>query len=719
MGKLSNLPRDLFNSFSLYNVDECVDGLHIIEGILPELGRECSKLILTTVTPLLISASLEVRLSICDLLTSLGVKDSADALLVIAGLVVELSLDVFLYLCINLVHTNNLMQAKLAKELNPISVTEMSELDYDTRVNAYDSIKPEFFSTVRDDHALVVLSHSIYDMSSEELILRQSACRLLFLSFIKFSAFVLGSNEIKGPETPKESTLLDTDSCWTKARVRHIVKMFILKHMEEGMNKEIIIQREWIALLQEMVLGLPQVSELNSIKDLCDKDAEVDFFNNILHIQLHKRPRALSRSRNAIGSGKFSHIITERVFIPLFFKMFFDVEAEKQNLRNACLESLAAISATSSNKQPKITSLPELASSSTEYLSLLPADTMDPRLPSIIQHISNFLKNRRMLSIRDEARSALVKCLKELDLEYLKIIVEALRTTLKRGYELHVLKYTLNYILSKALVSPPVMTGKLNYCLEELLTVAVNDIMGEVAEEKDIEKIASKMKETRKHKSFETLTLIAQNVTFDTHSFKLLLSVKASLQKHHSFKLLLSVKANLQKHLTPKLKVKLMKMLEHIATGIESNPSANQSEVLIFTYHLIKTGIQEETLQGRDISVPEPDNFSRGGAAKRNLPRKVISPQSRSSHLIAIFGLRILYNCPKKVSLRKKDDKLVSMLDPFVELLNDCLKSKYEKILSEALKCLTTLIRLPLPSLNSLGDNIKNFMLDICPKLRK
>ncbi|KAF6153049.1 hypothetical protein GIB67_034771 [Kingdonia uniflora] len=785
--------------------DECVDGLHIIEGILPELGSECSKLILTTVAPLLISASLEVRLSICDLLASLGVKDSADALLVIAGLVVELSLGVFLYLCINLVHTNNLMQGKLVKELNAISVTEMGELDYDTRVNAYDSIRPEFFFTVRDDHALVVLSHSIYDMSSEELILRQSACRL-FLSFIKFSAFVLGSNETKGPEAPKESTLLDTDSCWTKTRVRHIIKKFILKHMEEGMNKEITIQREWIALLREMVLGLPQVSELNSIKDLCDKDAEVDFFNNILHIQLHRRPRALSRFRNAIGSGKFSHvnfcshwkiliiwsllqivsdkyipvadmqIITERVFIPLFFKMFFDVEAGKENLRNACLESLAAISghmqwdsyqaflkrcfkemtlnlgkqkaflrlicsvldhfhfqeATSSNQQPKITSLLELASSSTEVqdflqktllpriqkilkdadlesvnadihiaelkvLKLLPASTMESRLPSIIQHISNFLKNRHMLSIRDEARSALVKCLKELGLEYLKIIVEALRTTLKRGYELHVLGYTLNCILSKSLVSPSVTTGKLDYCLEELLAIAVNDIMGEVAEEKDIEKIASKLKETRKQKSFETLTLIAQNVTFDTHSFKLLSPVKA----------------NLQKHLTSKLKIKLMKMLDHIATGIESNPSASQSEVLIFTYHLIKNGIQEDTLQGRDISVPEPDNFSRGGAAKRNLPRKVIDPQSRSSHLIVIFGLRILYNCLKKVSLGKKDGKLVSMLDPFVELLGDCLKSKYEEILSEALKCLTTLIRLPLPSLNSLGDNIKNFLLDI------
>ena len=44
--------------------------------------------------------------------------------------------------------------------------------------------------------------------------------------------------------------------------------------------------QEWINLLREMVLKLPNVANLNSLKALCEEDAEVDFFNNIIHLQV-------------------------------------------------------------------------------------------------------------------------------------------------------------------------------------------------------------------------------------------------------------------------------------------------------------------------------------------------------------------------------------------------------------------------------------------------
>ena len=34
------------------------------------------------------------------------------------------------------------------------------------------------------------------------------------------------------------------------------------------------------------MLKLPQLSNLNSLKDLCSGDTEVDFFNNIIHLQV-------------------------------------------------------------------------------------------------------------------------------------------------------------------------------------------------------------------------------------------------------------------------------------------------------------------------------------------------------------------------------------------------------------------------------------------------
>ncbi|OVA05421.1 Down-regulated-in-metastasis protein [Macleaya cordata] len=746
------------------NSDECLEVLHIIKGVLPKLGSETTGKILKAVAPLLISAGLDIRLCICDILNGLAVNDPSVAFL-----------------------------AKLVRELNAISVSEMDELDYDTRINAYESINPEFFSTIGEDHALVILSHCVHDLASDELILRQSAHRLL-LTFVHFSALILGCGSKNCQEMPEPRVELEADACWTKACVQRIIKKFILKHMGEAMSKEISIQREWVALLREMVLRLSEIPSLNSIRDLCSEDAEVDFFNNILHLQKHRRARALARFRNAIGAGDFSEVITKKIFVPLFFKMLFDVQAGKgEHIRNACLESLAAISGhmqwesyhsfllrcfremtlkpdkykvllrlicsvldrfhfsgISLSQEPKDNvsevsrpGIVELSSSSTlhrctasgdpteiqvslqktvlpkiqklltadsdkvdvtislaalKLLKLLPIDTMESQLPSIIHRISNFLKNR-LESIRDEARLALAACSKELGLEYLQFLVKVMRATLKRGYELHVLGYTLNFILSKALSKPVI--GKLDYCLEELLSVAENDILGDVAEEKEVEKIASKMKETRKRKSFETLKLIAQSVTFKTHAFKLLSPVKAHLQKH----------------LTPRKKAKLETMLNHIAAGIECNPSVDQTDLFVFVYGLIEDGITEEAPQGKDLSIANPSKqFSNGTTNKRDAIRRLIGYESQSSHLITVFALGVLHNRLKNMKLDKKDESLLSMLDPFVKLLGNCLSSKYEDILSSALRCLAPLVRLPLPSLESQADKIKTLLLDIAQK---
>ncbi|KAL5708838.1 hypothetical protein ACHQM5_019594 [Ranunculus cassubicifolius] len=747
-----------FLSRKSQNPDEYFEVIQVIRGIVPKLGTtEISAKILNAVSPLLITAGRDVRLSICDLLEGLAINDPSVASL-----------------------------AELLRQLNAMSVSEIDELDYDSRVNAYESVDQNFFYALREDHALVILSHSVYDMSSEELTLRLNAYGL-FLSFIKFSVLILDAEDKNKEEVPGEVVAMAYDSCWTKACIHRIVKKFFLKHLGEAMNKGISIQREWISLLREMVLRLPQLPALNSVKELCSHDAEVNFFNNILHLQIHRRVKALARFRKAIGAGDFSETITKNVFVPLFFKMMFDVQdGGKEHFRNACLEALASVSGhlqwesyhgfllrcfremslrpdkqkvllrlicrvldhfhfnnSSTIQETEIemtdiganrvdslsvpgrnstgeiqtrlqkTVLPKIHKllnedsekvsvtinlAALKLLKLLPVDTMESQLPSILHRVCNFLKNR-MDSVRDEARHALAAVSKELGLEYLLFIVKILRSTLKRGYEMHVLGYTLNFILSKALLTPS--TGKLDYCLGELLSVAENDILGDVAEEKEVEKIASKMKETKKPKSFGTLKLIAQNVTFKTHALKLLSPVKAHLDKH----------------LTPKLKAKLENMLNHIAEGIQINPSVQNTDLFVFVYGLIEDGILEENQQGKELSIAKSTkHLSNGGNDKRKSSPWIAGYKSQSSHLITVFSLRLLHNRLKSMKFDKKDEQMLSMLDPFVKLLADCLTSKFEDILSAALRCLGSLIRLPLPSLANHADNIKTLLLDIAQK---
>uniref|UniRef100_A0A2P2MF27 Uncharacterized protein n=1 Tax=Rhizophora mucronata TaxID=61149 RepID=A0A2P2MF27_RHIMU len=721
------------------NSDLFVECLQVIRDIIPVVGMGSTTKILNAVSPLLLSAELDLRLCICDLLDALAKTDPSV-----------------------------IFVANILRELNATSAAEIGGLDYDTIINAYEKIGVGFFHTAKEDHVLVILSNCIYDMSSEELILRNSAYRTL-LSFVEFSALILGGEDQNHGEV-HELMATNSERSWTTASIQQMVKKFLLKHLGNAMKRGSSVGKEWIELLRDIALKLPGVANLGSFRALCSEDAEQDFFNNIIHLQKHRRARAVTRFRNVFSKSNMPEGLTNKLFVPLFFNMLLDVQDGKgEHVRNACVEALSSISAhmewksyyalliscfqemnLNLNKQkvllqlvcsildqfhfseicsvqgdkegkygssvvvtdmqaclqktilPKIQKLLNSDSdkvnvninvAALKLLKLLPGDIMDSQLPSIIHHIANNLKSR-LESIRDEARRALAACLKELGLEFLQFIVRVLRATLKRGYELHVLGYSLNFILSKFLSEP--INGKLDYCLEDLLSVVETDILGDVAEEKEVEKIASKMKETKKRKSFETLKLIAQSVTFKSHALKLLSPITAQIQKY----------------VTPKMKTKLESMLNYIAAGIQCNPSIDHTDLFIFVYGLIEDGIKEENGQDENSSSSQMTRCQRHDGSGQKAVR-VVGTRSLSSHLITVFALGLLYTRIKNMKLDKNSEQHLSMLDPFVKLLGCCLSSKYEDILSASLRCLTPLVRLPLPSLAAQADNIKVTLLDV------
>ncbi|OWM88808.1 hypothetical protein CDL15_Pgr020762 [Punica granatum] len=734
----------LFLSKETHNSDLCVDVLQVVRDIVPVVQSDTSTEILHAISPLLTHVETEKRSSICDLLVALAENNPS-----------------------------MLKAGKLVRELNSISAME-ADLDYDTIIGAYETITTDFFSSVREEHALLVLSQCVHDLSSTELILRDSAYRSL-LALIDFCAQIVDREEKDNQEEPEAMVVVE-NCFWDKSSVHRVVEKFLMKHIGEAMKKGAPSRKEWIDLLRNMVVKLPEVANLSSLKPLCSEDAEVDFFNNLIHLQKHRRARALSRFRNVMGTSNISEAILESIFVPMFFNMLFDVQHGKlEHIRNACLEALASIAAkvewksyyallircfreisldaqkqkvvlrlicsildqfhfmkTFSDQGPELDhASDDLNSGSASYtlrkcssitftdiqasllksvlpklqkllnldsdkvnvsinlaalklLKLLPGEIMEAQLPSIIHRVSNFLKSR-LESIRDEARSALAACLKELGVDYLHFILKVLQATLKRGFEVHVLGYTLNFMLSKVLNDT--RKGKLDYCLEDLLSVVENDILGDVSEEKEVEKIASKMKETKKRVSYETLKMIAQNITF----------------KSHASKLLSPVTAHMQKHLTPKKKVKLENMLSHIAAGIECNPSVEQTDLFVFIYSLIEDDLNKEKGQTHEKNIE----------GKEIPPARVIGGDSPSSHMITFFALRLLLTRLKNLKLDRNDALLLSMLDPFIVLLCKCLGSKYEDILSASLRCLIPLIRLPLPSLEPQADKIKAALLSI------
>ncbi|XP_047154008.1 small subunit processome component 20 homolog isoform X2 [Vigna umbellata] len=728
----------LFMEKNTQNSDVWVEVLQVIQNILPTLGHESTTKILRAVSPLYISAELDMRLRICDLLDALVASNASI-----------------------------LPMAKLLRQLNTTST--LGWLDHDAILDAYGIINIDFFGNVQVEQALLILSHCVHDMSSEETTFMCSALSSL-LSFVDFSALILHQEENSEEHM---SVTKNTDNCWTKSCIQRVAKKFLLKHMADAMDGSLSVIKGWIKLLHQMVLKLPEVSNLKSLMALCNEDGEAVFFDNISDSVIRKRVKALSWFRNVVSVNKLSEFITEKVFLRLFFNMLFDEKEEKaEHMKNACIETIASVAgqmgwksyntllirclrgaSSSSDKQklfirliccildkfhfydkepkepldgvsgiemrdtdvnkeiqtclcknvlPKIQKLLDSESekvnvnislAALKLLKLLPGDVMDLYLPTIVHRISNFLKSH-LESIRDEARSALATCLKELGLEYLQFIVKVLQSTLKRGYELHVLGYTLNFILSKCLSTPVV--GKIDYCLEDLLSVIENDILGDVGDQKEVEKIASKMKETRKKKSLESLKFVAQNITF----------------KSYALKLLAPVTSHLQKHITPNVKGKLESMLHHMATGIESNPSVDQTDLFIFIYGIVEDGLKDE-ISWHDNKLLQLEDKVSHVKTKRISKGPVVAKGLLCSHLITVFGLRIFHKRMKSLKQDAKDENTLSLLDPFVKLLCDCLSSKYEDILSISLLCLAILVRLPLPSLQQHAERLKASLLDI------
>ncbi|CAM6068321.1 unnamed protein product [Sphagnum tenellum] len=767
--------------------EACTEVLHIIRGLAPALDAEVVQTCLPVLAPLLATVSVQsVRSAVCQTLQEFAQCDSSLSTV-----------------------------ANLVTDLNAMSRMTLEEFDYECRIQAYEHIDNSLFSGLTRPLALLVLSHAVHDMGSTDMSLRHSAssCLQLFVRFASALPSDAGIENMVGAEVEsKKETgeetgivivdvpgehvaddalegvddMLDLPVREEVQSVKSMVQRFLLPFLRNSVGSELlVVRREWVALLREMTLCFPTVPALNEYSCLLSTDPEVDFFNNIVHLQVHRRIKAMARFRASCASGQFSQGALLRIFVPLFMNSMFEAKGDKEgNLVEAAVETLASIARqlqwdpyfgllmrsfrflaskpdhqkvlvrlacaildafhffeTSSGQShgdamngemeeegtkgvltqhgvsdPKLPDdiqgllrkrvLPEVnklmvsnmdivnasvALTIVKILKLMPEAIIELELPRIVQSITNLLKNRKSQAVRDEARSALVAVAAILGPRYLHYIAGVLKASLTKGFEVHVLGYTLNSLLVKLI--PTVKPGEIDYCLEQLLGLLENDIFGEVAEEKTVEAIAGRMKETRHVRSFESVRLISQVITFPSQ-VPVMLNI---------------VRRNLHQSLTPKGKVKIEMMLKHIALGFQSNPSVTQENLFVLVHGLLEDSVNEEAVlslavaakkQAKINSTSNPRSAKVIRNSDENNSVKVPIP---NVHLITEFSLQLLFTHLKKVKVSMKDRQALSMLDPLVGLLAQCLNSKYDGVLSGSMKSLCFLVRLPLPSVDTYG----------------
>ncbi|KAF9461849.1 armadillo-type protein [Collybia nuda] len=183
----------------------------------------------------------------------------------------------------------------LLGSLNAYSAKRMDEPDFDTRLSAFAVLNETSFKTLSVSDWLPLLYNSLHFIQDPaELAVRNNAS----YSMKHFIDVVAAQ-----PESEYESMFL---------RV-------LLPGIKNGLrSKNEMVRAEVLGVIAYAVGKCDHIGSLKEMKILlADGDEEANFFNNVLHIQIHRRSRALRRLADHCDEGHLRSNTLADIFIPL------------------------------------------------------------------------------------------------------------------------------------------------------------------------------------------------------------------------------------------------------------------------------------------------------------------------------------------------------------------------------------------------------------------
>ncbi|KAH0565480.1 hypothetical protein GP486_001121 [Trichoglossum hirsutum] len=652
--------------------------------------------------------------------------------------------------------------AELCNDLNSYSTRRLDEPDFDRRLKAFRIINEERFAsfTVKQWRP-IIFNSLLYVKDNEELTIRANSSYTL-RRFIEGAFTHMGTDE--------------------EPYFRELLTSILIPALRKGVREQSeLVRVEYVAIMAHLVKQFPSWTEVGGMSTLLvGDDEEASFFNNILHIQLHRRLRALRRLATVarcgiLGSGNISHF-----FIPLIEHFIFD-RAEDENAHNLISETVTTVGALAEwlewpqfraifrrfagyiqdkpelekvvirllgtvidalsravtakaqgvevrdttmtspdganveyaiamvNPSPSIlvTTIPsqsKLADDLTnvflpllitylhnkddstvslrapvavvivKLLKLLPIDLLSDRLPPVLTDVCHILRSRAQES-RDVTRKTLAEISTILGPDCFGFILKELRGALARGYQLHVLSYTVHSILVETV--PQSAPGSLDYCIPQIVTVIMDDIFGVTGQEKDAEDYISKMKEVRSSKSYDSMELLARIAT---------------LQQLGG--LLRPIQLLLRERLNLKTVKKIDELLRRTGIGLLQNEAVHNRDILVFCYELIqevyKADAPAHTDKGKDQHRTQRYLVSLKG---------VLENENRGSTSSYTFKLtRFSLDTLRSILRKHQALQTASNLAGFMPILGDALVRAQEEVQISTVRLLTTIIKVPLAS---------------------
>lgn len=659
--------------------------------------------------------------------------------------------------------------ANMCAGLNSFSARKIDEPDFDERLrtfNAINEVKYKEFSVKQWRPIFYNMLYYIKD--AEELAIRSNASFALrrFVETIRYDEVGNDSSEL--------------------------VKLVLLPALRNGaFEASELVRAEYLAVFAHLIRHSPGWEEISDMSTLLMiEDEEASFFSNVLHIQQHRRLRALRRLADAARKSGLRSPNVAHFFIPLI-EHFILSKAEEENAHNLAAEAVLTIGALAlclewpqfralfrryhgyilsrpdlektvikllgviidaltkaaelkeaeelnaggavvegtrvslnmdrsklSMTIPRQEKLAEdlasnllplllkylhnkdestvsfrvpVAVSTVKLVLLLPPDRHSDFLPSILTDVCNILRSRSQES-RDLTRKTLVEISALIGPNCFGFVLKELRGALARGYQLHVLSFTVHSILvATATIFQP---GDLDYCLPQLVAIIMDDVFGAIGLEKDAEEYISKMKEVKSNKSYDSMELISKT---------------ASVEKFvHLIKPLQTL---LEERLDLKMVKKIDELLRRINAGLLRNEAIEDRQVLAFCHEIIREVYKNGGTSSDNSSREDYRNkrflVSSKGASKSGTGGATCSNRCK----LVRFSFDLLRSV-----LHKYDTLRTSAnLSGFMPAIGDAIVESNEEIQISGLRLLTTIIKVPLPEID---DNAAIYIAE-CVKIFK
>lgn len=645
--------------------------------------------------------------------------------------------------------------ARLCVSLNAFSPKKIDEPDFDERLRAFNAINETRYKELTPKQWRPILYNMLfYVKDSEELAIRSNASYTL-------RRFV-------------ETNIVTEDT--TKTESSNLVKTVLLPALRSGVSESSeLVRIEYLSTMAHLIRHSLHWDVINDMSVLLvGDDEEASFFGNILHIQQHRRLRALRRLATEAGQGSLHSPNVAHFFLPLIEHFVFD-KAEDESAHNLSAETVVTIGAISSSLEwpqvravfrrysgyiqakpdlqktvikllsvvidvlsqaadekeatasatvratemvgvppkgysrstlaatmpgkEKLTDdlinnlLPSLekylhdkdestvslrvpvAVSVVKLLKLLPAEMFRNRFPPVLTDVCHILRSRAQES-RDLTRKTLVDISSLVGPAYFGFVLKELRSSLAKGYQLHVLSYTVHSILvaTSSIFKP----GDLDYCLPQIVAIVMDDTFGVTGQEKDAEEYISKMKEVKSSKSFDSMDLVAKTATVD-----------------HFVQLIRPLQVLLEEKLDLRTVKKIDELLRRIGVGLLRNDAIHDQRVLIFCHEIIRDVYHKE--QKSERTSKEDFRTKRflinyKGASKTGFRGST----SSYNYKLARFALDIL-----RTVLHKYDSlQTPANLSGFIPIIGDAIVQSNEEVQTSALRLLTTIIKVPLKAID-------------------